>query len=267
MFCFRISLGRKRKSTSGWVWGFSQPHRVDASECVYHQFMGMIRFDILAGHSLGSLFQGPSCVGDDVCSFLWKLGSLQSSFLVSNLFQVRWHPWWELSCTISWVCWCEADSILFWGTLCSEELNLDLTNSALVSPVWWYRIVFGLLKAFSWKQPDCLESDDAQDCWQSPSITKLDFDKLVVNCGFPFPNLICGMLSNVLDGNLMKKCTGLDVWRQVSLLPPLGSVVVAAVASSLADYLISKGVDITFVSLFPIWFEFELDQLPYFWCH
>ncbi|CAM6092364.1 unnamed protein product [Calypogeia fissa] len=31
----------------------------------------------------------------------------------------------------------------------------------------------------------------------------------------------------------------------VSLLPPLGSVVVAAVASSLADYLISKGVDIT----------------------
>ncbi|CAM6091563.1 unnamed protein product [Calypogeia fissa] len=39
--------------------------------------------------------------------------------------------------------------------------------------------------------------------------------------------------------------TGLDACRQVLLLPPLGLVVVAAVASSLADYLISKGVDIT----------------------
>ena len=42
--------------------------------------------------ALESLLQEPCCVGNDLCSFLWKLGTLLSPLVASNIFQVEVNP-------------------------------------------------------------------------------------------------------------------------------------------------------------------------------
>lgn len=44
---------------------------------------------VCAEGTLGSLLQEPCCMGNDICSFLWKLGTLLSPLMASNIFQVE----------------------------------------------------------------------------------------------------------------------------------------------------------------------------------
>ena len=65
------------------------PPSFQNSICLFYQ---KFYLRVCAEGALESLLQEPCCVGDDLCSFLWKLGTLLSPLMASNIFQVEVIP-------------------------------------------------------------------------------------------------------------------------------------------------------------------------------